>query len=104
MIDEGIPKRGARETGTLWARFARSHARTATGALLFAAAAATYALLVGCKTGTCPLTSNVWTASLYGAVVGGLLGWPDRALRPDEARSRRGGTDTGARCIRDRAR
>jgi hypothetical protein len=33
-----------------------------------------YARFVGCKTGACPLTSNVYTASLYGAVVGLLAG------------------------------
>jgi Family of unknown function (DUF6132) len=101
MIDEGTPQRGAREMLTLWARSSRSHARTGASALLCAGAAAAYSLLVGCKTGTCPLTSNVWTASLYGALVGGLLGWPGRALRPDPVRSRRGRTDTGTRCIRD---
>lgn len=65
--------------GAFWARFSRSHARTATIALLGAGAAAGYAYFVGCRTGTCPLTSSIWTASLYGAVVGGVAGWPARA-------------------------
>lgn len=73
---------------SLWARLSRSHARTAAGAVLCAGAAAAYAHFVGCKTGTCPLTSSVWTASLYGAFVGALLGWPDRASRQDPAGSR----------------
>jgi len=33
-----------------------------------------YARFVGCKTGACPLTSNVYAASLYGAVIGWLAG------------------------------
>ena len=29
--------------------------------------------LVGCSTGTCPITSNPWTSTLYGAVMGFLI-------------------------------
>ncbi len=29
--------------------------------------------LVGCSTGTCPLTSNPFTSTLYGSVVGALV-------------------------------
>lgn len=29
--------------------------------------------LVGCSTGACPLTSNPWISSLYGALLGALL-------------------------------
>jgi hypothetical protein len=61
-----------------WHRFSRSHLRTLAAGLLFASAAAAYAHFVGCRTGTCPLTSNVWTASLYGAFVGAIVGWPVR--------------------------
>jgi hypothetical protein len=32
-----------------------------------------YYKFVGCATGTCPLTSNPWISSLYGAVLGGLI-------------------------------
>ncbi len=67
----------------------RSHARTIISALVGAVAAAAYAHLVGCRTGTCPLTSSVWTAALYGAAVGGIAGWPAR--RADVSR---GGTDS----------
>lgn len=33
-----------------------------------------YSRFIGCRTGTCPLTSNPYSATLYGAVLGGLLG------------------------------
>lgn len=29
--------------------------------------------LVGCPTGGCPITSNPWTSTLYGAVLGALI-------------------------------
>lgn len=32
-----------------------------------------YYKLVGCPTGACPLTSNPWISSIYGAVLGALL-------------------------------
>ena len=38
------------------------------GALGFA-----YHKFVGCATGTCPLTSNPWTSTLYGMLVGGMI-------------------------------
>lgn len=33
-----------------------------------------YYRLVGCSTGSCPITSNPWVSTLYGGVLGGLLG------------------------------
>jgi hypothetical protein len=63
------------------ARRRRAYLFTAAAVILGAAAAGAYAHFVGCKTGTCPLTSNVWTASLYGAFVGLVVGWPGRARR-----------------------
>lgn len=47
-------------------------------AALGAALAGAYAYFIGCRTGSCPLTSNVWTASLYGSVIGLVVGWPGR--------------------------
>ncbi|WP_242354842.1 DUF6132 family protein [Anaeromyxobacter sp. SG64] len=44
---------------------ARAHWRTAGGAAVGAAAGAAYAYFIGCNTGTCPLTSSVWTAALF---------------------------------------
>lgn len=32
-----------------------------------------YYRFIGCASGTCPLTSNPWISSSYGAIVGGLL-------------------------------
>lgn len=61
-----------------WRRLARSHRPALATAALGAALGAAYAYFIGCRTGTCPLTSSVWTAGLYGAVVGGIAGWPGR--------------------------
>jgi hypothetical protein len=33
-----------------------------------------YYLAVGCRTGTCPITSNPLNSTLYGAVIGLLIG------------------------------
>ncbi len=33
-----------------------------------------YHRLVGCRTGACPITANPYISTVYGAVVGGLLG------------------------------
>ena len=54
----------------------RTRWRALGAALLGAGLGAAYAHFIGCNTGTCPITSHVWTASLYGGAVGALLGWP----------------------------
>ncbi len=59
-------------------RGARRFLGTAIVAALGAGVAWAYAYFVGCRTGTCPITSNVWTAGLYGGGVGALAGWPAR--------------------------
>ncbi len=33
-----------------------------------------YYRLVGCTTGTCPITSNPWIATFYGSLVGAVAG------------------------------
>jgi hypothetical protein len=65
----------------IWDVLFRSRARAALTALIGAAAGAAYAHFIGCRTGTCPITSNVWTAGLYGAVMGAFVGWPSRTAR-----------------------
>jgi len=79
----GIPQPAGAPAG-LWRRFSLSPARAILTAALGAAGGAAYAHFIGCRTGTCPLTSNVWVAGLYGALVGGIVGWPNRraAARP----------------------
>lgn len=42
---------------------------TAAGGL----AGFTFYKLVGCSTGTCPLTSNPWISTIYGAIMGLLV-------------------------------
>lgn len=76
---EHPPADGRRTVRARWARLSRSHFRTLAAALLCAGAGAAYAYFVGCRTGSCPLTSSVWSASLYGAFVGAVAGWPARA-------------------------
>lgn len=38
-----------------------------------AAAGYAYYRFIGCKTGACPLTSNPWISTLYGALIGLLI-------------------------------
>ncbi len=59
------------------------------GLAVGAGALGAYAHFIGCATGTCPLTSNVWTASLFGGVVGAVVAWPSRR-EPASARGKPG--------------
>ena len=45
--------------------------------VILAGAAGGYAYyyFIGCVSGTCPITSNPYISTAYGAVVGGLAGW-----------------------------
>ncbi len=43
------------------------------GVLVGGAAGYLYYRFIGCKTGACPITSNPWVSTLYGAVLGALL-------------------------------
>ncbi len=43
-----------------------------------ATAGGLYAHFIGCRTGTCPITSSVPLSSLYGALVGLVVAWPGR--------------------------
>jgi hypothetical protein len=48
----------------------RRHWRPLLGAALGALGGGLYAHFIGCRTGTCALTSNVWTASLFFGLAG----------------------------------
>jgi hypothetical protein len=67
-----------------------SHLRTVLAAALGALLAGAYAHFVGCRTGTCLVTSSVWTAALYGGGVGAIAGWPGRPRRRAAAPERAG--------------
>ena len=47
--------------------------RSILPALLGAAAGYGYFRVVGCRTGTCPITSSAYVSTLYGAVMGLLM-------------------------------
>ena len=47
--------------------------RVIIGAIIGGALGFAYYKFVGCSTGACPLTSNPFTSSLYGMVVGALV-------------------------------
>jgi hypothetical protein len=50
----------------------KTYGLTIIGILIGAAAGFGYYYFVGCASGTCPITSNPWISSLYGAGMGGL--------------------------------
>ena len=60
----------------------RRHWRTLLGVAVGAAGGAAYAHFVGCRTGTCLLTSNVWTAALFFGFTGGVVAGPSAPSRP----------------------
>jgi hypothetical protein len=83
VIDEatnpdGAASPAAAATTSRWRRLWGSHARTIVAGALGATAGAAYAYFIGCRTGTCPLTSTIESASMYGFVVGAIAGWPAR--------------------------
>jgi hypothetical protein len=54
----------------------RPHWRTALGAALGATGGALYAHFIGCHTGTCAITSSVWSAGFFFGVTGAVVGMP----------------------------
>ena len=63
----------------------RRHWRTLLGMAIGAAGGAAYAHFVGCRTGTCLLTSNVWTAALFFGFTGGVVAGPSAPSRPERS-------------------
>lgn len=53
--------------------FLHKHKLKIIGALLGAAGGFAYYYFVGCSTGTCPIKSNPYTMTAYGALMGYLL-------------------------------
>ncbi len=54
-------------------KFLLKHKLTIIGIILGAIGGYLYYSLVGCSTGTCPITSKPLNSTLYGAVMGGLV-------------------------------
>lgn len=54
----------------------RAHWRTLAGATIGAVLGGAYAHFIGCRTGTCLLTGNVWTAAAFFSFTGGIVGLP----------------------------
>lgn len=69
----------------------QTHWRTLAGVAIGAVAGGAYAYFIGCQTGTCPLTSNVWTAAAFFGFTGGIVGLPGprSAPRAGDAEQRR---------------
>lgn len=53
-------------------KFLLKHKLTIIGIIVGAIGGYLYYSLVGCSTGTCPITSKPLNSTLYGAVLGGL--------------------------------
>ncbi len=56
--------------------------RTVLAGAVGAVLGALYAHFIGCRTGTCAITSKVWTAALFFGFTGAVIGLPGRAARP----------------------
>ncbi|HET8733270.1 MAG TPA: hypothetical protein VFM45_05795 [Anaeromyxobacteraceae bacterium] len=64
-----------------WKRLWRSPWRAALVAGAGALVGVAYYELVGCRTGTCAITSSAWRSAAYFALVGAVVGWPGRPAR-----------------------
>lgn len=42
-----------------------------------------YYYFIGCVSGSCPITSNPWTSTLYGALMGFVGGMGSKENKPD---------------------
>lgn len=69
----------------------RAQWRTLLGVAIGAVLGGGYAYFIGCRTGTCPLTSSVWTAAAFFGFTGGVVGFPG----PTRGRGREGDGTAG---------
>jgi hypothetical protein len=66
-------KNGGGRLSSFRSFWGRKTMRYFLGALIGGVVGFGYYKLVGCSSGTCPLTSNPWTSTLYGMVMGSLV-------------------------------
>jgi len=64
--------------------FIKKHLITLIGVLIGAIGGFLYWKFVGCSSGTCPITSNPTNSTLYGMLMGGLLGSSIKSKRVKE--------------------
>ena len=51
-----------------------------------AAAGFVYYYFIGCRTGTCPITSNPYISTFYGAAMGAIWAIPSRKKKNEETK------------------
>jgi len=71
----------------------RKSVRLALGIVAGGIVGFAYYSFIGCRSGTCPITSNPTTSILYGAVVGLLFAWPSKP-KPETEPEPTGGEDS----------
>ena len=54
-------------------KFAKKHLLTIIGVIIGALTGFLYWKFVGCKSGSCAITSNPYNSTIYGAAMGGLI-------------------------------
>lgn len=54
-------------------KYLKSNILTTSGVILGLIAGILYWKFVGCKSGTCPITSSWYGSAIYGALLGGLI-------------------------------